>query len=44
MPKTDNKLIKPVNIWMQKNYNYLIATILFCIWNLSLGHGADVLF
>lgn len=43
-PKTANKLLEPVNIWMQKNGKYLMAAILFVFGIYLLSKGAGVLF
>lgn len=44
LPKTANKLLEPVNIWMQKNGKYLMAAILFIFGIYLLVKGAGVLF
>ncbi len=43
-PKTANKFLEPVNIWMQKNGKYLMAAILFVFGIYLLSKGAGVLF
>ncbi|MEN4018215.1 MAG: GAP family protein [Methanobacterium sp.] len=44
MPKTANKALAPVNIWMQKNGKYLMAAIFFVFGIYLLVKGAGVLF
>jgi hypothetical protein len=43
-PKTANKLLEPVNIWMQKNGKYLMAAIFFVFGIYLLAKGIMVLF
>ena len=44
VPKTANKLLEPVNIWMQKNGKYLMAAIFFVFGIYLLIKGAMSLF
>jgi len=43
-PKTANKLLEPLNIWMQKNGKYLMAAIIFVFGIYLLIRGIGVLF
>ncbi len=43
-PKTANKLLEPINRWMQKNGKYLMAAIIFVFGIYLLAKGFGILF
>lgn len=43
-PKTANKLLEPINRWMQKNGKYLMAAIIFVFGVYLLAKGFGILF